>query len=43
MVTDYDCWKKNEEPVSFELIIKRLKENSEKVKQLLIKTIEILI
>ena len=42
MVTDYDCWKKNEEPVSFELIIKRLKENSEKVKQLLIKTIEIL-
>jgi len=42
MVTDYDCWKKNEEPVSFELIIKKFKENSEKIKQLLIKTIEIL-
>jgi 5'-methylthioadenosine phosphorylase len=40
MVTDYDCWKENEEPVTFEMILKRMKENSEKVKELLIKTIE---
>ncbi|MFA5024956.1 MAG: S-methyl-5'-thioadenosine phosphorylase [Candidatus Shapirobacteria bacterium] len=31
MVTDYDCWKENEEPVSFELVMKRMKENSQKV------------
>lgn len=41
MVTDYDCWKENEESVSFELILNRMKENSEKVKKLLIKTIEL--
>jgi len=43
MVTDYDCWKENEEPVSFDLILKRVKENSEKVKKLLFKVIEELI
>ena len=37
MVTDYDCWKEDEESVSFELVLKRMKENAEKVKQLLIK------
>ncbi|MCX6727149.1 MAG: S-methyl-5'-thioadenosine phosphorylase [Candidatus Shapirobacteria bacterium] len=42
MVTDYDCWKENEESVSFELIMKRMNENAEKVKTLLIKTIEVL-
>lgn len=40
MVTDYDCWKENEESVSFDLILGRMKENSEKVKMLLLKTIE---
>ncbi len=40
MVTDYDCWKDDEESVSFELILKRMKDNSEKVKQLLIKMAE---
>jgi len=40
MVTDYDCWKEDEESVSFELILKRMKENAEKVKQLLIKMAE---
>lgn len=40
MVTDYDCWKQGEESVSFELIMKRMKENSEKVKKLLLKVIE---
>jgi len=39
MVTDYDCWKENEESVSFELILKRMKENAEKVKKLLVETI----
>lgn len=37
MVTDYDCWKEDEESVSFELILQRMRENAEKVKQLLIK------
>jgi 5'-methylthioadenosine phosphorylase len=39
MVTDYDCWKEDEESVSFELVLKRMQENSEKVKKLLIKVI----
>jgi adenine phosphoribosyltransferase len=36
MSTDYDCWKDNEEPVTWEMILKRMHENSEKVKKLLI-------
>lgn len=40
MVTDYDCWKADEESVSFELVMKRIQENSEKVKKLLIKMAE---
>lgn len=40
MVTDYDCWKEGEEPVTEELILKRMKENAEKVKHLLIETIK---
>ncbi|MFA5174218.1 MAG: S-methyl-5'-thioadenosine phosphorylase [Candidatus Pacearchaeota archaeon] len=36
MSTDYDCWKEDEEPVSFEIVLKRMKENADKVKQLLI-------
>jgi len=39
MSTDYDCWKEDEEPVTFEMILKRMKENADKVKKLLIKTI----
>ncbi len=38
MVTDYDCWK--EHNVTIEDIIKTMKQNEEKVKTLLIKTIE---
>ncbi|MEK6872920.1 MAG: S-methyl-5'-thioadenosine phosphorylase [Nanoarchaeota archaeon] len=34
MSTDYDCWKENEEPVSFEMVMQRMKENAEKVKKL---------
>lgn len=39
MVTDYDCWKEGEESVSFDLILKRMQENSENVKKLLLETI----
>lgn len=42
MVTDYDCWRENEEPVSFEMILKRMDENAEKVKKLLLTTIHLL-
>jgi len=39
MVTDYDCWKENEESVTWEIITKRMKENSENVKKLILKII----
>lgn len=39
MSTDYDCWKEDENPVTFEMILERMKENAEKVKALLIKVI----
>ena len=39
MSTDYDCWKTNEEPVSWEMIETIFKQNAEKVKELIIKTI----
>ena len=40
MSTDYDCWKQNEEPVSWEAIKKIMRENAERVKKVLLKTIE---
>ena len=39
MSTDYDCWKEDEAPVTFEMVMQRMKENAEKVKTLLIKTV----
>jgi len=39
MSTDYDCWKENEESVSFEMVLKTMKENADKVKRLLIEVI----
>ena len=39
MSTDYDCWKDDEEPVTFEMIIKTMKENADKVKKLLLEVI----
>lgn len=39
MATDYDCWKKNTKPVTFEMVLQTMKENSEKVKKLLLKAI----
>ncbi len=32
-VTDYDCWKKDEEPVTVEAVIERLGKNAERAKQ----------
>lgn len=40
MVTDYDCWKENAESVTYEMVLNTMKENAEKVKNLLIKTAE---
>ena len=42
MVTDYDCWKENEEPVTFEMVMGTMKENAEKVKNLLTNVIGVL-
>lgn len=40
MTTDYDCWKKNENPVTWEEIERIMKQNSDNVKKLLIRAIE---
>jgi 5'-methylthioadenosine phosphorylase len=40
MSTDYDCWKKTEEPVTWEQVDKIMKQNAENVKKVLIKAIE---
>jgi len=39
MSTDYDCWKEDEEPVTWEMILATMHKNAENVKQLLLKTI----
>ena len=35
MVTDYDCWNKNEEPVTSQIVISNLKQNVTKVQRLI--------
>lgn len=40
MSTDYDCWKDDEEPVSWEMIKKIMHDNTERMKKILLKTIE---
>jgi len=40
MSTDYDCWKKTEEPVTWEEVKRTMDKNAENVKKLLIRTIE---
>jgi 5'-methylthioadenosine phosphorylase len=35
MVTDYDCWKTDEEPVNVEMIVQRLQKNAENAKKIL--------
>ena len=39
MSTDYDCWKEDEAPVSWDEILKVFNENAHRVKQILINTI----
>jgi 5'-methylthioadenosine phosphorylase len=38
--TDYDCWKTDEEPVTWEAVLEVFNKNVENVIQLLVKTIE---
>ena len=42
MVTDYDCWKENEEPVTFEMVMSTMAKNAEKVKSLIVDVIGVL-
>jgi len=39
MSTDYDCWKEEEEPVTWDMIVATMRKNADNVKDLLIKTI----
>ncbi len=39
MSTDYDCWKDDEEPVTWQIIVERMKQNADNVRKLLLKTI----
>jgi 5'-methylthioadenosine phosphorylase len=39
MSTDYDCWKEEEEPVTWDMIVKTMKENAENVKRLIETTV----
>jgi 5'-methylthioadenosine phosphorylase len=39
LVTDYDCWHEGEKAVTFEMIMKVMHENSEKVKKLIIEAL----
>ena len=40
MSTDYDCWKEDEDPVSWDEILKVFTENAERVKTLLVETVD---
>ena len=40
MSTDYDCWKEDESPVSWEAVLEIFNQNAEKMKSLLLKTVE---
>ena len=40
MSTDYDCWKTDEEPVTWDDILKIFQANADNVTSMLIKTIE---
>ena len=39
MSTDYDCWKEDEEPVTWEMVLRQFSKNVEKVKRLLLAVI----
>jgi 5'-methylthioadenosine phosphorylase len=40
LVTDYDCWREGEEAVTFEIVLKRVKDNAERVKKLILESLE---
>lgn len=40
LITDYDCWKEGEEDVTFEIVLERMKNNAEKVKKIILKSLE---
>lgn len=40
MATDYDCWKDGEEDVTMEIIERRMKDNAERIKKLLVRVID---
>ena len=40
MVTDYDCWKQDEAPVSWDQVLEVFLDNADRVKKLIISTIE---
>ncbi len=42
MVTDYDCWKTEDEPVSVEQVLNNLRRNAELGREIVRKTVEIL-
>jgi len=42
MSTDYDCWKEEEEPVTWEMIKKVMGNNADNVKKLIIKTLPLI-
>lgn len=35
MSTDYDCWREDDEPVTWDMIVERMKQNADNVKRLL--------
>jgi len=39
MSTDYDCWKTDEAPVTFEMVMQTMKNNADKVKKILLNII----
>jgi 5'-methylthioadenosine phosphorylase len=39
MSTDYDCWKEDEEPVTWEAVLETFRQNAEKVTRLLVELI----
>lgn len=39
MSTDYDCWKEDEEPVTWEMILATMKKNGDNVRGLLLRTL----
>jgi 5'-methylthioadenosine phosphorylase len=42
MVTDYDCWKEDEAPVTVEEVVKRLNENAGNAEAILVRAMTLL-